>query len=297
MTSDIPHTANSRRLQANSGCTQARAAGVRVGRQSTERRVRTADAMGSQFEHMTPSKQAVPASKQYEALFANDCVSQRLDSAHNEDAGFMQYGHFSQAHCPPGQALFSLYATPRTLERTFHHRHAKPLCGVASALGGAIMDLPQVIPVNPWLVPEGGVAALPGGGGSSSSSGGGVSPAAQLLVHPQSGTTEAEHLRKFGERYATGAQAIDLTVVPTSSVDLAPAAEAGHPVESARVVTSKIPELTQSYALSKNHLLVNQSTHGAHPAPTPKVMAFSTTNHWTPSSSPLFTPSKAPTAR
>ena len=114
-----------------------------------------AELNGAQIEFMSPSKNAVRAGMDYESLFANDCIAQNLDSAHNEDSGFLQYVHLSKASIPVGNEAMSLYATSRTLETAFHHRHQAPFSGVASCIGGASMVPIYLVPVNPKIVAGG----------------------------------------------------------------------------------------------------------------------------------------------
>lgn len=105
------------------------------------------------IEFMTPQKDAVRASYDYESLFASDAISQGIDSAQNNgDSGFLQYVHIAPDAIPPGDVAMSLYATPRTMESGFHHRHKQPFCGVGSSIGGSVMDVKYLIPVNPQIV-------------------------------------------------------------------------------------------------------------------------------------------------
>ena len=105
----------------------------------------------AEIENMSPSKKAMRP-ESYEALFAHGLLAQSLDSAHSEDSGFLQYVHLPSQMQPETMAL---YATPRTIDSGFHHRHSAPSM-VGSTIGSYIMQhSPCLNPVNPSRVPGG----------------------------------------------------------------------------------------------------------------------------------------------
>jgi hypothetical protein len=103
----------------------------------------------AEIESMSPSKKSMRPDS-YEALFAHGLLAQSLHSAHSEDSGFLQYAHLP-SHMQP--ETMALYATPRTSDSGFHHRHSAPSV-VGSTIGSYIMQhSPCLTPLNPSLVP------------------------------------------------------------------------------------------------------------------------------------------------
>jgi hypothetical protein len=115
----------------------------------------------SLIELMAPSKRPTRPTG-YEDRFASDALMQPLDSAHNEDGGFLQYVHFSTTERPLPAEVMALYATPGTIESAFHRRHAEhspgadhlngELSGIISHIAGSCLPIKSLIPANPQII-------------------------------------------------------------------------------------------------------------------------------------------------
>ena len=110
------------------------------------------------IEYMSPSKRPMRP-EGYESNFARDAgigmQGMSLASEQNDDSGFLQYVHLPSS---PQSETMALYATPRTIESAFHHRHSAG-CMVGSMIGSyTIRSSTCLNPVNAVDVPGGPVA-------------------------------------------------------------------------------------------------------------------------------------------